>query len=91
MAAERTILPPSLGTELKICVTADLGEFLHLDDVEFTVSIYNDGTYPKEQVFEKSELVAVDKDNYIAVVNTDCHDGYRDEVVRFPTYIKVVR
>jgi len=110
MAAEKTILPPSVGTELKICVTADIGEFLHLDDVDFTVTVYNDGNYPKELVFEKSELVAVDKDNYIAVVNTeligignywcklecklpdaDCPDGYRDEIVRFPTYIKVVR
>lgn len=100
-------LPPSLGTELKLNVNAELGNNLHLADVDFVAEFYVPGSN-KSIIASKEDMVEQDRDNYIAVVDTvkvgvgkyymklsvdlpdvDCEDGYRTEVVRVPTGIKV--
>lgn len=61
-------LPPSLGTKLKINVSADLGNNLHLKDVDFDCVFYN--SIGKKQLLHKSNLIEYDADNYVAVVDT---------------------
>ena len=62
------VLPPSLGTELKLNITAELGNGLHLSDVDFTVTFYS--SLRRSEVFAKEDMVKVDDDNYIAVIDT---------------------
>lgn len=97
-------LPPVKGTVLKVNVTAELGNNLHLSDVDFEVKMYAN----KSVDFRKSDLIKVDKDNYIAVVNSndigtgeyfvkltvhipdaDVEDGIRTEIVKIPTGIRI--
>ena len=61
-------LPPSLGTELKLNVNAELGNNLHLADVDFTATFYTQ--MRRSEVFAKEDMVKVDDDNYIAVIDT---------------------
>lgn len=62
------VLPPSLGTELKLNITAELGNGLHLSDVDFTATFYS--SLRRSEVFAKEDMVKVDDDNYIAVIDT---------------------
>lgn len=97
-------LPPVKGTVLKVNVTAELGNNLHLSDVDFEVKMYAN----KSVDFKKSDLIKVDKDNYIVVVNSndigtgeyfvkltvyipdaDVSNGIRTEVVKIPTGIRI--
>lgn len=63
------ILPPSVGTELKLNVTADLGNDLHLSDVDFIARFSNGFGNPV--TIEKKDMKKYDDDNYIAVVDTN--------------------
>lgn len=63
------ILPPSIGTTLKLLVTADLGDNIHLEDVDFTCVFFRAGLR-NSQTIEKQEMIRMDKDEYIAVVDT---------------------
>ena len=62
------ILPPSVGTELKLNVTAELGNGLHLSDVDFSVRFSNPSG--KSVTIEKKDMKKYDDDNYVAVVDT---------------------
>ena len=62
------ILPPSVGTELKLNVTAELGNDLHLSDVDFFARFSNQ--YGKSVTIEKKDMKKYDDDNYVAVVDT---------------------
>lgn len=62
------VLPPSLGTELKLNVNADLGNGLHLSDVDFSTRVYS--SFGKSITFDKKDMKKLDDDNYIAVVDT---------------------
>lgn len=64
------VLPPSLGTELKVNVNAELGNGLHLSDVDFNVTFYTTMCVGRLLMLEKKDMHKVDKDNYIAVVDT---------------------
>ncbi len=70
MAATDNILPPSLGTELKINVTAELGNDLHLADVDFVCTFYSNNPLGRSVTIQKQKLLQQDDDNYIAVLNT---------------------
>jgi hypothetical protein len=63
------ILPPSIGTTLKLLITADLGDNIHLEDVDFTCVFFREGLR-NGQTIEKQEMTRIDKDEYIAVVDT---------------------
>lgn len=63
------ILPPSVGTTLKLLITADLGDNIHLEDVDFTCVFFRAGLC-NGQTIEKQEMIRMDKDEYIAVVDT---------------------
>lgn len=62
------VLPPSLGTELKLNVNADLGNGLHLSDVDFTARFYS--SLGKSVTIDKKDMKKLDDDNYIAVVDS---------------------
>ncbi len=61
-------LPPSVGTDLKLNVTAELGNDLHLSDVDFFARFGN--LYGKSVTIEKKDMEKYDDDNYVAVVDT---------------------
>ena len=63
------ILPPSIGTTLKLLITADLGDNIHLEDVDFTCVFFRAGLR-NGLTIEKQEMTRMDKDEYIAVVDT---------------------
>ena len=63
------ILPPSIGTTLKLLITADLGDNIHLEDVDFTCVFFREGLR-NGQTIEKQEMIRMNKDEYIAVVDT---------------------
>lgn len=71
MASEMKNLQPSVGTILKIGVTADIGNELHLSDVDFVCTFYSDMAIRKSVVVAKEDMVKVDDDNYFAIVNTE--------------------
>lgn len=62
------ILPPSVGTELKLNITADLGNDLHLSDVDFFARFSN--PFGKSVTIDKKDMKKYDDDNYVAVVDT---------------------
>ena len=67
--ANQTYMPPALGTVLKIGVTANIGNDMHLSDVDFTCTFFNKNG-SSSQNFQKSEMTYLDDDNYMAVVDT---------------------
>ena len=67
---DKAYLPPSSGTILKIAVTADIGNGLHLADVDFECVFYRDGFTTKSQAVAKKDMIRMDDDTYIAMVNT---------------------
>lgn len=62
------VLPPSIGTKIPILVEADLGES-HMEDVDFECKFYTD-VFKKGIVLKKEDMFYVDKDSYIAIVDT---------------------
>lgn len=67
-----TVLKPCVGTTMKINVSAELGNDLHLGDesVDFECVFYVGDEKRNSQMVKKGEMVKVDDDNYIAVVKT---------------------
>lgn len=106
---ENKILPPSVGTELKISVTANLGNDIHMADVDFTCCFYTDYSRKRVEISKgDGKMLYISNDLYIAIVDTkeigagqyymkftakipdtDCEDGFREEVVTIPTGINV--
>lgn len=66
---EKSALQPSLGTTLKMLVTADLGNDLHLEDVDFTCVFFRSGLNTG-QTISKDAMSKLSADEYIAVVDT---------------------
>ena len=69
-ATDNDFLQPSLGTVLKIAITAELGNNLHLSDVDFECIIHVEDRLSNKQSFNKDDMLYVDEDTYIAVVDT---------------------
>lgn len=65
----RKTLPPSVGTQLKIAVTADLGG-VHMSEVDFVCYFFRSGDSEHGVVVKKAEMTFVGEDEYLAVVNT---------------------
>lgn len=63
------VLPPTRGTDLKFCVTADLGNNIHLDDVDFKCRFFRSGLN-NGQTVEKKDMARISADEYLAVVDT---------------------
>lgn len=70
---EKKFIPPSVGTVLKIAITADIGSNKHLsdNDVDFTCTFSVDcALKKKQQVVTKFDMLYMDDDTYIAIVDT---------------------
>lgn len=72
MEKENNFMPPSVGTTLKIAVTADIGNDKHLSDgdVDFECTFHVEGMLSKKQTYAKSEMTYLDDDTYLAVVDS---------------------
>ena len=53
------ILPPARGTILKLAVTADLGESIHMEDVRFECRFFCSGLSVKSQTVKKEEMIQI--------------------------------
>lgn len=106
MDNELSFMPSSIGSKKKINVFAELGNGLHLSDVNFRVRIF---TQTRHADYQKDELIKVDDDNYLCKVDTtklgageywvklyvdmpdaDFEDGIRPEVLTFPSGLKMM-
>lgn len=69
---EKNYMPPSVGTILKIAVTADVGDDTHLsdNDVDFECTFYPENRHSQKMTFKKSEMYMIGDDTYVAVVDT---------------------
>lgn len=67
---ESKVLPPIVGSIIKIAVSAELGKDVHMKDVDFSCVIYNDSVKSNSVTLTKSEMVFVEDDLYLAVVDT---------------------
>ncbi len=63
-------LQPSIGTELKINVNAELGGGQHLGGVHFECEFYAGKNTDKCVVLTKEDMVRIDDDNYVGIVDT---------------------
>ena len=59
------------GSDVKIAITAQLDDGLHLADVDFTVSIYNANEPQDAQLYYKSDCIRIDDDTYAVLVSTN--------------------
>lgn len=66
----KDFLPPSLGTVLKIAVTAELGNDMHLKDVDFRCTFYCTSIVTKRVTVAKEDMTMLDDDTFLAVVDT---------------------
>lgn len=67
------ILPPSVGSKLKMAVTANLGE-VHMSEVDFECVFFRNGGRSVQKI-AKSEMSYVSDDEYLAIVDTDMIGG----------------
>lgn len=65
-------MKPVFGTMLKMNITAQLPDSLHLSDVNFAAFFFCRGMPAGGQNVTKGDMSRVDDDNYLAVVNTRC-------------------
>jgi len=72
MATTNNILPPIVGTIIKIAVTANLGKNIHMVDVDFNCVVFNrnNGGQRGSITLQKGDMIYVGDDEYIAVVDT---------------------
>lgn len=61
---------PSVGTLLKIAVSAEIGNDMHLEDVDFECYFHKEGFEKKGQQVLKDDMIRIDADTYIAIVDT---------------------
>lgn len=80
------ILPPAKGTILKLAVTADLGDGIHMKDVDFVCNFFKAGITTKSVTLEKKDMIQVDKDEYLACVDTSVI-GAGEYFMRFTAYL----
>lgn len=85
MDEEIKVLPPSIGTILPICVDANVGQGLHMQDVNFECKFYTE-TYKKGIVVNKSEMFFVNEDEYIALVDSS-KIGVGQYWLKFTAYV----
>lgn len=61
-------MTPSIGTTLKINVSADFGGGLTMDDADFTCEFF---TNKRSTVaLSKDEMIRIDDNNYLAVIDS---------------------
>lgn len=82
---KKNSLPPSIGTTLKMLVTADLEQGLHLEDVDFFCEFFRNGLHNSQKV-TKSQMKKISSDEYIAVVDTRTV-GTGEYYMRFTAFI----
>lgn len=80
------ILPPARGTILKLAVTADLGESIHMEDVQFECKFFCSGLSVKSQTVKKEEMIQIGADEYLACVDTSIV-GVGEYCMRFTAWL----
>jgi len=83
--AER-ILPPAKGTILKLAVIAELGDGIHMDDVDFESTFFHTGITTKSQTVKKEEMIRISEDEYLACVDTSIV-GVGEYCMRFTAWL----
>lgn len=61
----------TLGSDIKILVSAELPDDLKMEDVDFTVVVYNAEDKNKEKSYDKSECIQTEDDEYMVLVDSD--------------------
>lgn len=61
----------TLGSDVKILIDAELPEGLKMEEVNFTVTVYNADEKDVKKVYPKSECLITDAGNYIVLVNSE--------------------
>ena len=79
---EGKVLPPVIGTTIKIAVAAELGKDIHMVDVNFSCVVYNNAIKSNSITLQKSDMIYVEDDLYLAVVDTS-NIGTGEYYIRF--------
>ena len=69
-----SIIPPArfvVGSQIKILVDAELPEDLKMEDVDFTVLVYNQDAKDKQRIYDKSECILTQDGDYVVLVDSD--------------------
>ena len=61
----------TLGSDIKILVSAELPDGLKMEDVDFIVVVYNADDKNKEKSYDKSECILTEDDEYMVLVDSD--------------------
>lgn len=61
----------TLGSDVKILVDAELPDGFTMQDVDFTVTVYNADKTDKQHVYDKSECIETEGGNYVVLVDSD--------------------
>lgn len=61
----------ALGSDIKIEFNAELPDELTLQDVDFSVVVYNATAIDKKQSYDKAECILTDDGTYVVLVNTE--------------------
>lgn len=61
-------MTPSIGTTLKINVSADFGAGLKMDDAEFTCTFFTNNR--RSVSVRKADMLRIDENNYLAVIDS---------------------
>lgn len=77
--------PPSVGTILKMAVTADLGG-VHMSEVDFECYFHKNGCQGRGVLVPKSAMTYVGQDEYLALVDTKVI-GAGEYMMRFTAWI----
>lgn len=74
------------GSELKIIVTAEMPDGLHMEDVDFECEIYNRQKFNRRINFRKEDMKQVDADHYMCLVDSAVL-GVGEYAVKLTAYI----
>ena len=74
------------GSELKIIVTAEMPDGLHMEDVDFECEIYNRQKFYRRINFKKEYMKQVDADHYMCLVDS-AELGVGEYAVKLTAYI----
>ena len=60
-----------IGSELKILIDAELPDGYTMQDVDFTVTVYNSDVMNKQHVYEKTDCIETECGDYVVMVDSD--------------------
>lgn len=61
----------TIGSQTKILILAELPDELTLQDVSFTVTVYNDDQKDKAHKYGKADCILTDEGDYVVLVDTE--------------------